>query len=195
MHSRPSENPGSIAVGQARIVINCGGRPRHGMLTAMNIFTGQLLDELAARAMASPRGRTNFNIHSSAADPVQRYFIVASRQSYFRPHRHLSKSELALVLRGQFDIITFDERGVVTGRYVVGGDADGFAYETPRATWHTLIVRADGGAFLEVKEGPYDPATAIEFASWAPAEGDASVPQFMEWLRTAQPGEVPPAPG
>jgi hypothetical protein len=50
----------------------------------------------------------------------------------------------------------------------------------------------DGCAFLEVKEGPYDPATVVEFAAWAPAEGDASVPEFMQWLRTAQPGDVPP---
>jgi len=158
----------------------------------MNLFTGHLLDELTAKAAASPRGRANYNIHSSAADPVQRFFIVANRQSYFRPHRHLSKSELALVIRGQFDVVTFDDRGIVTARYVVGVDAQGFGFETPRATWHTLIARTDGAAFLEVKEGPYDPASAAEFASWAPAEGDASVPEFLQWLRTAQPGAGPP---
>jgi cupin fold WbuC family metalloprotein len=158
----------------------------------MGIFTAQLLDELAAKASASPRARTNFNIHSSAADPVQRYFIVANRQSYFRPHRHLSKSELAVVLRGQFDLITFDDRGAVTARHVVGGDADGFAFELPRATWHTLIACEDGSAFLEVKEGPYDPRSSAEFASWAPVEGEPSVPEFMEWLRTAQPGDRHP---
>ena len=156
----------------------------------MLIFTRQLLDELAAKATASPRGRTNFNIHASAADPVQRFFVVANRQSYIRPHRHLSKSELALVFRGQVELITFDDRGVVTARHVVGCDADGFAFEMPRATWHTLIAREDGSTFLEIKEGPYDPAVAAEFASWAPAEGEPSVPQFMQWLRTAQPGDL-----
>jgi cupin fold WbuC family metalloprotein len=158
----------------------------------MNLFTGHLLDEMAAKAMASPRGRTHFNVHASAADPVQRFFVVANRQSYFRPHRHLSKSELALVIRGEFEVVTFDDRGVVAARYLVGGEADGFAYEMPRATWHTLLARVDGGAFLEVKEGPYDPASAVEFAPWAPAEGDASVASFMQWLRTAQPGATPP---
>jgi cupin fold WbuC family metalloprotein len=158
----------------------------------MQIFTGQLLDELAAKATASPRGRTNFNIHDSAADPVQRFLVVANQQSYFRPHRHLSKSELSLVLRGQVELITFDDQGAVTARHVVGGDADGFAYEAPRATWHTLIVLEDGSTFFEVKEGPYDPASAVEFATWAPAEGDPSVPQFMQWLRTAQPGDPHP---
>jgi cupin fold WbuC family metalloprotein len=156
----------------------------------MNIFTRHLLDELATKATASPRRRTNFNIHSSAADPVQRFIVVADRQSYFRPHRHLTKSELALVLKGQFEVITFEDDGAVTARYAVGSGTDGFAYETPRATWHTLIASTDGSAFLEIKEGPYDPSTAAEFASWAPAEGDSLVPQFMEWLRTAKPGDV-----
>jgi cupin fold WbuC family metalloprotein len=158
----------------------------------MKIFTKEIFEDLAAKATASPRRRANFNIHASATDPVQRFFVVAHRESYFRPHRHLSKSELALVLRGQFDLVTFDDVGTVLSRAVIGGDADGFAYETPQATWHTLVPREDASAFLEIKEGPYDPASAVEFASWAPPESDPSVAPFMQWLRTAQPGERHP---
>lgn len=157
----------------------------------MKLFAGTLLDELSAKASASPRGRANYNVHVSADDPVQRFFIVANRHSYFRPHRHRSKSELALVLRGSFDVVTFDELGCVLARYVVGTGGEHFGYETPSGTWHTLIARADGAAFLEIKEGPYDPSSAAEFAPWAPPEGDARVPQFLHWLRTAPPGARP----
>ena len=154
----------------------------------MKLFSGALLDELAAKAAASPRGRAHHNVHASADDPVQRFFVVANRQSYFRPHRHGSKSELALVLRGNFDVITFNESGCVLARYLVGAGSEHLGYETPRATWHTLVARAAGAAFLEIKEGPYDQASATEFAPWAPPEGDARVPAFLEWLRTAAPG-------
>jgi cupin fold WbuC family metalloprotein len=154
----------------------------------MKLFSGALLDELSAKATASPRGRANHNVHVSADDAVQRFFVVANRQSYFRPHRHRTKSELALVLRGGFDLVTFDESGCVLARYVVDAGGEHLGYETPRGTWHTLIARADGAAFLEIKEGPYDQATAAEFAPWAPPEGDARVPQFLEWLRTAPAG-------
>jgi cupin fold WbuC family metalloprotein len=119
--------------------------------------------------------------------------VVTKRNTYFRPHRHLTKSELALVLRGRFDILTFDEHGIVTARYSAGEGAPSMAYETPRATWHTLVADTDGAAFFEVKEGPYDPATASEFAPWAPAEGDAAAAAFLEWLRKAQPGDPVPA--
>jgi cupin fold WbuC family metalloprotein len=157
----------------------------------MKLFAHALLDELTTKATASPRARAHHNIHEAATDPVQRFFVVSNRHSYFRPHRHLAKSELAMVLRGRFDILTFDERGTVTARYTVGEGTPSMAYETPRATWHTLVSAVDGSAFLEVKEGPYDPATASEFATWAPAEGDPAAARFLEWLRTAQPGERP----
>jgi cupin fold WbuC family metalloprotein len=161
----------------------------------MKLFSQALLDELTAKASTSPRRRANHNIHASPADPVQRFFIVAQRDSYFRPHRHLARSELALVVRGHFDVLTFDANGGVTGRYRVGSDTPDIGFETPQATWHTLLAVTDSAAFLEIKEGPYDPATAVEFAPWAPPEGHESVPAFQQWLREAQPGSVPFEPG
>jgi cupin fold WbuC family metalloprotein len=159
----------------------------------LKLLSRTLLDELAAKAAASPRARAHYNIHATPADPVQRFLVVAQGESYFRPHRHATRSELALIVRGRLDVLTFDERGRVTARYGVGEGTDAIAYETPQGTWHTVVPGAGGGAFLEVKEGPYDPATSAEFAAWAPTEAHASVPKFLEWLRSAQPGDTPPA--
>lgn len=154
----------------------------------MKLFSQDILDDLTAKAAASPRQRAHFNIHAAPTDPVQRFFIATQKDTYFRPHRHTTKSELAWVLRGYFDVLTFDEAGAVTGRFRVGSETANLGFETPRNTWHTLLAGADGAAFLEIKEGPYDPATAAEFAPWAPAEGHDSVPAFQQWLRAAQPG-------
>jgi cupin fold WbuC family metalloprotein len=159
----------------------------------MKLLSRTLLDELAAKAAASPRARAHYNIHATPADPVQRFVVVACGDSYFRPHRHATRSELAVIVRGRLDVLTFDGHGRVTARYAVGEGTDALAYETPQGTWHTIVPGADGGAFLEVKQGPYDPASSAEFAAWAPAEGHASVPKFLEWLRSAQPGDTPPA--
>jgi cupin fold WbuC family metalloprotein len=158
----------------------------------MKLIAHNLIDELTARAAASPRGRAHHNVHEAPTDPVQRFFVVAQRNTYFRPHRHLTKSELAMVLRGRFHVLIFDEQGTVTTRYSVGDDTANMGYETPQGTWHTLVADTDGSSFFEVKQGPYDPATAAEFASWAPAEGDPAAPGFLEWLRTAQPGDKAP---
>jgi cupin fold WbuC family metalloprotein len=159
----------------------------------MKLHAASLLDDLAEKAAASPRGRAHHNLHESPADPVQRFFVAAEAATYFRPHRHTTKSELALVLRGMFDVLTFDDAGVVTARYSVGEGCPNIAYETPRLTWHTLVAQDDGSAFFEVKEGPYDPATAAEFAPWAPPEGDARAPAFLAWLRNADIGAKAPS--
>jgi cupin fold WbuC family metalloprotein len=158
----------------------------------MKLLPHALLDELAASAAASARRRAHHNIHANPADPVQRFFVVAQGDSYFRPHRHLARAELAVILRGQVEVLTFDAHGRVTARHAVGEGTANMAYETPAATWHTLIVAANGAAFLEVKEGPYDPATMSEFAAWAPAEGDPAVARFQQWLRTAVAGDAAP---
>ena len=158
----------------------------------LKLVSRALLDELAAKAAASPRARAHHNIHATAADPVQRFLVVAQGDSYFRPHRHASRSELALLLRGGVDVVLFDERGRVLARHAVGEDTESLAYETAHGVWHTLVPWSTGCAFLEIKEGPYDPATAVQFAEWAPAEGDDAVPGFRSWLRGAQPGDLPP---
>lgn len=158
----------------------------------MKLISRALLDELAARAAQSPRARAHHTIHATPEDPVQRFLVFARHDSYFRPHRHAARSELAVVVRGSFEIVTFDEDGRLLTRYAVGEGADNLAYETPQGTWHTVLPGAHGGAFLEIKQGPYDPATAADFASWSPAEGHAAVPEFLKWVRGAQPGEWAP---
>ncbi len=158
----------------------------------MKLLSEGLLDELAAKAAASPRRRAHHSIHSGPQDLVQRFIVVAQPDSYFRPHRHNARSELALVVRGRVDVLTFDAGGVVTARQSVGPGSGTFAYETPQRTWHTIVPGPDGSAFFEVKEGPYDPATASEFAPWSPAEGDAQASAFLSWARSAQAGDRVP---
>jgi cupin fold WbuC family metalloprotein len=158
----------------------------------MKLLSDQLLDELAVKAAASPRRRAHHTIHSGPADMVQRFIVVAQPDSYFRPHRHNARAELALVVRGQMDVLTFDDSGCVTARHGVGAGQGTFAYETPQRTWHTIVPGSAGGAFFEVKQGPYDPATANEFAPWSPAEGDAAAARFLSWARSARVGDRAP---
>jgi cupin fold WbuC family metalloprotein len=154
----------------------------------MKLITTTLLDELAAKAANNPRRRAHYNLHASQADTLQRFVVVALRNSYVRPHRHRTKSELVTVIRGQFEMVLFDDVGHVTDRHIIGEGTANIAYELPEGTLHTLLPLTDGAAFLEVKEGPYDPATAAEFASWAPEEGSSSIAQFQSWVSKAPVG-------
>ena len=78
----------------------------------MKLLPHSLLDELTASAAASPRRRAHHNIHANPTDLVQRFIVVAQRDSYFRPHRHATRAELAVILRGKLEVVTFDEGGL-----------------------------------------------------------------------------------
>ena len=150
--------------------------------TSMKLITAAMLDDLAAQAGANQRLRLNYNVHEQPSDPIQRLFIAARLNSYFRPHRHPGKKEFAIVLRGRFDVLTFDDMGRVIQRVSLGPDAEVTALEIPAAVWHTWVPMEDRSLFFEVKPGPYDPATVVEFADWSPVEGTAEVPAFYEKL-------------
>ena len=158
----------------------------------MKLISTALLEEMTAKSVASPRRRSHHNLHSSASDLVQRFVVVFQRDSYVRPHRHMTKAELCTVIRGRFEVVVFDSTGAVTDRTVIGEGTPNMAFELPHATWHTLLPLTDGAAFVEVKEGPYDPATAAEFAAWAPEEGNADTAAFQNWIRTAPVGSRAP---
>ena len=155
----------------------------------MKLVKSEMLDELAARAGETKRLRINYNIHESLSDPVQRLFIAAEPHSYFRPHRHLGKSEFAMVLRGLFDVLIFDDDGVVTERISIGQDTGILGLEIPADQCHTWIPRSEQSVFFEVKQGPYDPATSLVFAPWSPEEGSDQVMEFQTKLLAASVGK------
>jgi cupin fold WbuC family metalloprotein len=161
----------------------------------MKLISTTLLDELAAKAATSPRRRAHHNLHASPTDTLQRFVVVALRDSYVRPHRHWIKSELVTVIRGRFEIVLFDAAGHVTSRCGLGEGTSIMAYELPEGTLHTLLPLTDGAAFLEVKEGPYDPGTAAEFAAWAPEEGSSGIAHFQSWVSKAPVGSRVPGLG
>ena len=67
----------------------------------MKLISNTLLDEMTAKAAASPRRRAHHNLHTSPSDPVQRFVVVAQSDTYIRPHRHMTKSELCTMVRGR----------------------------------------------------------------------------------------------
>jgi cupin fold WbuC family metalloprotein len=150
------------------------------------------LDGLVEEAGRSPRRRAHLNVHTSLDDPVQRLFVAVRLGSYFRPHRHAGKWEFAWVLRGRFAVLVFDGAGQVADRVVASaGDPSGAGgFELAPGVWHTYVALEDGSVFLEVKQGPYVPGAAAEFAPWAPPEGSPEAAAFVAALEAARVGSV-----
>ncbi len=155
----------------------------------MKIINSTIFNDILAKAGSSGRRRSNFNIHESNQDRIQRYLVAAKLDSYFRPHRHRARFELAFVLRGKFDLLLFNDQAVVTERISLGPDSENSGFEMPPNVWHTWVPMADDSIFLEVKEGPYDPESAAEFAAWSPPEGDVGVASFLSKMRSMTVGD------
>lgn len=148
-----------------------------------------LLDDLADKAAASPRLRTNHNFHQPQ-DAVQRLIIQLAHGTYIRPHRHfeLKKWEMALVIAGAVDIVLFDEQGTITDRIELSATGERMGIELPHEQWHGYVTKSPTASFFEIKEGPYDATRMAQFADWAPAEGDALVPKYLAWMASASLG-------
>jgi cupin fold WbuC family metalloprotein len=156
-------------------------------MTEVKLIPGSLFDTVAGLAAESPRLRMNHNFHSGAADNPHRFLNVLLRGTYIRPHRHSDppKSESFLVLEGMADVLIFDDQGVVTARYQLGGESEGgrvWGIDIPPGVWHTILPRTARAVCFEVKPGPWVPATDKEFASWAPAENDADAAAYCKTL-------------
>lgn len=151
----------------------------------MKLIDQELLSRLTQQAADTPRQRSHFNVHESHEAMVQKLFVAATTRSYFRPHRHVDKEEFALVLRGRFAVFCFDDQGNISEHQLIGDGTGIMGLQLPPNTWHCWLSLNDDGVFFETKQGPYDPATAAEFAPWAPAENTPEAANYMEKLQNA----------
>ena len=150
----------------------------------MRLLAAGTLAETTAKAKDGRRGRSNFNLHPTLADPVQRFLNVIQPGSYVRPHRHdPHRWELFLLLEGEAAAVVFDEDGSITETAVLrrGGAR---AVEIAGGVWHTLFSLAPDTMLFEVKLGPYTPVTDKDFAPWAPPEGAPEAASALAHWRT-----------
>ncbi|MGY5452404.1 WbuC family cupin fold metalloprotein [Agarivorans sp. MS3-6] len=153
----------------------------------LKIISDKDFSTFSDNAKAAPRQRSHHNVHDSLDANVQRLFIATEPDTYMRPHRHSEahKWELFLVLKGQLDLLIFNDEGQLTQRHSLS-PATNRAIEIPPNTWHGYACMQTGTVGLEIKEGAYVPTPKEDFAPWSPAEGDEEADQYREWMRKAQ---------
>ena len=148
----------------------------------IDIIDIKLLDAVSSQAEDSPRLRKNHNIHKSHEEPCNRLLNAIEPGSYIRPHRHLdpAKDESVVILRGRLGVIEFDDKGTVTQKNLLSTGGEAVAANVPSGVFHTFVSLEQGTVFFEAKAGPYKPITEEEVAPWAPAEGSAEAPAYLE---------------
>ena len=115
----------------------------------------QVLDELTARAKASPRLRLHLDLRNSPADQSQRMLNAIEPGTVLPIHRHRTTTETVVCLRGHFVEYFYDAAGRMTEAIdMVPG---GTLINIPAGQWHNLESLESGTVLLEVKDGAYEP--------------------------------------
>ena len=119
------------------------------------IIDQHILDELTARAKASPRLRMNLDLRNSPEDQSQRMLNAIEPGTVLPIHRHRTSSETVVCLRGHFVEYFYDAEGRQTDAIdMVPG---GTLINIPIDQWHNPVSLESGTVLLEVKDGPYVP--------------------------------------
>ena len=158
----------------------------------INIFTVEFLQELAGRALVSPRKRQHQNIHAGYSEPCQRLFNAIEPDSYIRPHMHgpFQGPEMIIAIRGLLKLVAFDRDGGVDEVVIFGTERYSEAKKFPvgmevlSGRWHTVVAMDPGAILLEVKAGPFNPSASKFLAPWAPEEGSREAVSYFKGLLT-----------
>lgn len=144
------------------------------------------ISKTSDKAAKSERRRMNYNFHQQDSDTLQRMLNAMEPDTYIQPHKHENpdKVEAFFVLRGRILLVEFDDKGNITDHIILDPKKGNYGGEIPPRTWHTLVSLEKGSVAYEVKDGPYDPNVDKNFASWAPAEGDADCQKYNKAILT-----------
>ena len=140
------------------------------------------LEDLTEQAKQSPRKRQHFNLHKDYSQVLQRFLNAVEPGSYIRPHRHLSagKTEIFIPFTGKFLVLIFNDDGGIIDHQTLIPFESPYAVEIAPDAYHTVLSLETGSVAFEIKDGPFDPAAAKDFASWAPEE---NTPESGSYLR------------
>ena len=143
------------------------------------------INRLISLAKNTTRGRVRYCSHSSGQESLHEMFIVHPKGAYVRPHKHLEKIESMLVIDGEVDYVMFDNDGNVDNVVKMGNyESKKSFYQTIRKDkFHTLVIKSEWLAFLEITNGPFDKENTV-YAEWSPKESDTlSVEVFLNKIK------------
>lgn len=125
------------------------------------IIDNNLLDEITAKAEASPRLRMNFNLHESLDAKAQRLLNVLLPGTTLPIHRHTHTAETYVLLRGKMFVVFYNEMGAQIERYLLDPTIGNYGVQIPAGQWHGIEV-IEPSTIFEVKDGPYTPLEPID---------------------------------
>ena len=123
----------------------------------MKLIDKQLLDEVSRQAQKSYRLRMNYNFHQSLDDKCHRFLNAVEPGTKVEIHRHPTKDESFVVLRGKVRVTTYNDDSTVIESVVLCQEEGRYGVDIPKGVWHNVECLESGSVFFECKEGPFVP--------------------------------------
>ena len=120
----------------------------------MKIIDTELLDKITAQAKASPRLRMNYNFHQSLDDKCHRFLNAVEPGTEVPIHRHPTKDESFVILRGKVRVTTHNDDGSIIDDNVLCPNEGKYGVNIPKGVWHKLESLEENSVIFESKEGP-----------------------------------------
>ena len=121
-------------------------------------ITQAIMDDLTAKAKASPRLRMNLDLRNGSDDQSQRMLNAIEPDSVVPIHRHQKSSETVVCLRGRVVEEYYDElERICTEAIELTPNGPVVAINIPAGQWHTIRSLESGSVILEMKDGKYEP--------------------------------------
>jgi cupin fold WbuC family metalloprotein len=126
-------------------------------------ITRAILDDLTAKAKASPRRRMNLDLRNGVEDQSQRMLNAIEPESVVPIHRHQKSSETVVCLRGRLVEEFYDElERICTDAVELTPNGQTVALNIPAGQWHTLRSLESGSVILEMKDGKFEPLSDVD---------------------------------
>ena len=123
----------------------------------MRVIDSILLDEVSAQAQKSDRLRMNYNFHGSLEDKCHRFLNAVEPGTMVEIHRHPTKDESFVILRGRVRVNTYNDDGSVLDSVVLCPEDGKYGVDIPKNVWHNIEALEPGSVIFECKEGPFVP--------------------------------------
>lgn len=123
----------------------------------MKIIDQTLLDKVSSEAKGSQKLRMNYNFHQSLDEKCHRFLNAVEPGTIVPIHRHPTKDESFVLLRGRVRVTTHNDDGSIKDSVVLNPKEGLYGVDIPKGVWHKVESLESGSVFFECKEGPFVP--------------------------------------
>ena len=121
----------------------------------MKLINEALLNNVTKQAKDAPRLRMNYNFHQSLDELCHRFLNAVEPGTVVPIHRHPTKDESFVLLRGKVRVTTHNDDGSIAESVVLDPEEGLYGVDIPKGVWHTLESLESGSVIFECKEGPF----------------------------------------